>query len=133
MPVQKYNFEATSMSRICTVFVEKARFHLPVGVYAGEKVTGNEILFTARVTHRLNEASPLAEYVSYETIFNLMREITLTPGELLEEKALELQKRLIEELTAMHLTEIFIRAEKTHAPIPGLQAGATGVEIHWKP
>jgi len=131
MPVQKYNFDARSMRRICTVFVEKARFHLPVGIYAGEKVAGNEILFTARVCHKLSEDGLESGYLSYETIFDLMRRVSEVPSELLEEQALELLRLMREELSDRHLTEIFVRLEKTHAPIPGLQAGATGVEIHW--
>ena len=131
MRVQKYNFEATSMNKVSSVFIDKASFHLPIGLYEGEMRTGNAILISVDVRYRPSTNEETAAAVDYETLYRLMREATETPTAYLETVAQDLMERIRREFVALNLNSVDVRVEKPHPPIPRFQAASVGVEIRW--
>jgi len=131
MRVQKYNFEATSMNKVSSVFIDKASFHLPIGLYEGEMRTGNTILISVDVRYRPSTNEETAAAVDYETLYRLMREATETPTAYLETVAQDLIERIRREFAALNLNSVDVRVEKPHPPIPRFQAASVGVEIRW--
>jgi dihydroneopterin aldolase len=119
------------MNKVSSVFIDKASFHLPIGLYDGEMRTGNAILISVDVHYIPSGNNETAAAVDYETLYHLMREATETPTAYLEtvaENLLELIRRAFERLK---LTTVAVRVEKPHPPIPRFQAASVGVEIRW--
>lgn len=131
MRVQKYNFEATSMNRVSSVFIDKASFHLPIGLYDGEMRTGNAILISAEVQYAAAEGPQTSAAVDYETLYRLMREVTEKPTAYLETVAEDLLERIRGAFAQLNLRSVAVRVEKPHPPIPRFQAASVGVEIRW--
>jgi len=131
MRVQKYNFGATSMNKVSSVFIDKASFHLPIGLYDGEMRTGNAILISVEVRYIPSGNNETAAAVDYETLYRLMREATETPTAYLETVADNLLELIRSAFERQKLTTVVVRVEKPHPPIPRFQAASVGVEIRW--
>ena len=131
MRVQKYNFGATSMNKVSGVFIDKASFHLPIGLYDGELRTGNTILISVEVRFTPAESAETQAMVDYETLYRLMKLATAKPTAFLETVAENLLQLIRSEFSALDLYAITVRVEKPHPPIPRFQAASVGAEIRW--
>jgi dihydroneopterin aldolase len=119
------------MNKVSGVFIDKASFHLPIGLYDGELRTGNAILISVDVRFTLAESGETQAVVDYETIYRLMRQATETPTAFLETVAENLLQLIRSEFSALDLCAVTVRVEKLHPPIPRFQAASVGAEIRW--
>lgn len=120
------------MNRVSSVFIDKASFHLPIGLYDGEMRTGNAILISAEVQYAGDEAAETGVPVDYETLYRLMCASCETATAYLETLAEDLLTRIRGQFEGLNLLSVTIRVEKPHPPIPRFQAASVGVEIRWK-
>ena len=119
------------MNKVSSVFIDKASFHLPIGLYDGEMRTGNAILISAGVRYRPSINVETTAAVDYETLYRLMREATEKQTAYLETVAEDLMERIRREFAALNLESVDVRVEKPHPTIPRFQAASVGVEIRW--
>jgi dihydroneopterin aldolase len=119
------------MNKVSSVFIDKASFHLPIGLYDGEMRTGNAILISVEVRYIPSGNNETAAAVDYETLYLLMREATETPTAYLETVADNLLELIRSAFERQKLTTVVVRVEKPHPPIPRFQAASVGVEIRW--
>lgn len=119
------------MNKVSSVFIDRASFHLPIGLYDGEMRTGNAILISAEVRYESPNPAETLAAVDYETLYSLMQAATEKATAYLETVAEDLLGRIRHEFAALRLCSVTVRVEKPHPPIPRFQAASVGVEIRW--
>jgi dihydroneopterin aldolase len=115
-----------------TVFLEKLRYHLPLGLYAGEKLCGNEILISVSVTMNKPDDEEKEHWLNYELLHQIVNERVKEPHELLETLAQQILADVRAEAAAGYPQQIEVMIEKPNLPISAFQAQSAGVILRWK-
>jgi dihydroneopterin aldolase len=132
MRVQKYNFDGTQMNQLNTVFLEKVRFHLPLGLYPGEKLCGNEILVSLKVTFPAEASNERNPWLNYERLLSIISKNTEKPLDLLEELAQHMLNDVQSECSEFKPVQIEVVIEKPQLPVVKYQAESAGVHMIWR-
>jgi dihydroneopterin aldolase len=133
MRLQKYKFDGTHIMLSTTVFLEKLRYHLPLGLYAGEKLCGNEILISVSVTMSKRDEEALQHWLNYELLHQIILKNVEQTHELLETLAQQILADVREEAAACNPQQIEVMIEKPNLPISAFQARSAGVSLRWSP
>ncbi len=131
MRVQKYNFDGTPMNQLTTVFLEKVRFHLPLGLYPGEKLCGNEIFISLSVSISAPNTKYDASFLNYEWLLTIIRSNAEKSCELLEQLAQNILADVHQSLNNVQPERIEVAVEKPHLPVAGFQAASAGIKLLW--
>lgn len=129
MQVQKYNFEGTPMKQLHTVFLEKVRYHLPLGLYPGEKLCGNEILISISVSF-LNQ-NEQTSWLNYENLLAILERNAQLAGDLLETLAQSIVDDVLKSILEIEPERIEVCVEKPQLPVLGFQASSAGFKLCW--
>ena len=129
MQVQKYNFEGTPMKQLHTVFLEKVRYHLPLGLYPGEKLCGNEILISISV--RFTGLDKNASWLNYENLLAIIERNAQHAGDLLETLAQSIVDDVLNSVSEIQPEQIEVCVEKPQLPVKGYQASSAGFKLCW--
>jgi dihydroneopterin aldolase len=104
-----------------TIHLKDLAFHAHHGLYAEEKILGNNFVFNLHV-HYEPEAEivrDLDQTVNYEKLFALVQTRMKQPSPLLETIVMELCHSVLEQFHQVH--SVFVSVEKVNPPIPSLQ------------
>jgi dihydroneopterin aldolase len=129
MQVQKYNFEGTPMKQLHTVFLEKVRYHLPLGLYPGEKLCGNEILISISVSFTGRDTN--ASWLNYESLLAILHRNAKNAGDLLETLAQSIVDDVLKSVSEVQPERIEVILEKPQLPVQGYQATSAGFKLCW--
>jgi dihydroneopterin aldolase len=114
-----------------TVFLDKVRYHLPLGLYAGEKLCGNEILISVSVTMSKPDDEEIQHWLNYELLHQIILKNVAQTHELLETLAQQILADVRAEAAAGNLQQIEVMIEKPNLPISAFQARSAGVKLRW--
>jgi len=99
-----------------TVSLHGIRIHAPIGMYAEEKITGNDFEIDVDVYVPVNDAQPWP-FVDYSLINDTVANVFQQPGEMLETFAQLIHRTLKEQVPFAEKIKVAIR--KMHPPMEG--------------
>lgn len=112
------------------VFIKlrQLQFHAPIGWYAEERLLGSDIMIDIELKSEIKKAGAdeLSHTVNYETVYEVIKKIVLTPTKLLE----TVSNKIVDEILSVYkeVTEVKVTVTKLHPPLGGI-IESSSVEI----
>lgn len=111
-----------------SIHLHQVKFHAYHGLYAEERVLGNDFVVDVTVKYRPAKypVTAIADTIDYVAVYELVKKRMATPTSLLETVASELALEILAQFSLSEIVEISI--QKAHPPIAAIE-GATGVSL----
>ncbi len=111
-----------------SIRLNQLQFHAPIGWYAEERLLGSDIVIDIELKSKIEEVGndELSNTVNYETVYEVIKKIVLTPTKLLE----TVSNKIVDEIFSVYkeVTEVKVIVTKPYPPLGGKVESAS-VEI----
>lgn len=111
-----------------TIFLTDLFFHAYHGVYAEEQQLGGSFKVNIEINYqtKYRKITNLDQTINYVNVYQLVSQRMTIPTPLLEELVMDVADSILENFPLAE--EVFVKIEKCHPPIEGIQ-GSLGVAL----